>query len=56
MKALLIAVLAVTTSAFSIPGILPKNYHKDDILNITVGPLRSAKTGIPRHFYDLAWC
>lgn len=44
------------TNAFSIPGLVPKNYVSGDKLDVFVGKLSSDRTELPFDFYELSWC
>jgi hypothetical protein len=52
----IVVLLASGVAAFTVPGLIPKNYHKGEKLNVLVGPLESQKTGIPLDYYNLNWC
>jgi len=51
-----IMLFASESGAFTMPGIVSKNYAPDETLDIQVGPLESRKTNLPFHFYALKWC
>ena len=42
--------------AWSLPGLIPKNYHTGDDLDILAGQLRSPRTSLEFDFYALNWC
>jgi hypothetical protein len=51
-----LVILAHYSKAFSLPGLIPKSYQKDDKLDFFVGPLTSRHGSLPKDFYDLPWC
>jgi hypothetical protein len=49
-------ILTYCCNAFSLPGIIPKSYQKNDALDFYVGSLSSKHGSLPKDFYDLPWC
>jgi hypothetical protein len=57
IKWLLSLVLLVSHSlSWSIPGLIPKNYEKGQILDIFVSRLESPQTAFNYDYYILPWC
>jgi transmembrane 9 superfamily protein 2/4 len=49
-------ILGKISNAFSLPGILPKNYQKGEGMEIYAGPLTSKHGSLNKAFYSLPWC
>lgn len=57
MKTALAAAATLQFSAASqIPGLIPKNYEKGQILDIFAGELFSERAPFRYNYYDLRWC
>ncbi|THU54794.1 hypothetical protein C4D60_Mb10t28910 [Musa balbisiana] len=55
---LLLSCLLVSppSHAFYLPGVAPRDFHKDDELQVKVNKLSSTKTQLPYDFYFLDYC
>ena len=49
-------IIVLTSYAWQLPHLVPKNYEGTDSLEILVGQLKSARTTVPFDFYTLNWC
>jgi hypothetical protein len=47
---------AAVAAAWQLPGLVPKNYEKDDMLDIFVGQMFSQKSSLTFDYYMLKWC
>jgi hypothetical protein len=47
---------AAVAVAWQLPGLVPKNYEKDDMLDIFVGQMFSQKSSLTFDYYMLKWC
>jgi hypothetical protein len=52
----IISFFAWEVEAFSLPGLIPKNYRYNDKLDIMAGSLESQKTVVPFFYYTLDFC
>lgn len=48
--------IANVSKAWSVPGIVPKNYEKGQMLDILVGPLQTDSAAFSFDWYTLNWC
>ncbi|XP_074582929.1 transmembrane 9 superfamily member 7-like isoform X2 [Curcuma longa] len=53
---LLLSLLLPQAAAFYLPGVAPRDFHKDDELQVKVNKLSSTKTQLPYEFYFLDYC
>ena len=53
---LLLCTFVMTVSAWSVPGLVPKNYEKLQKLDVLVGQLYSERTSFTFDYYSLNWC
>lgn len=51
-----LTVLLLQVNGFSIPGLVPKNYKREEKLPIYAGRLESDFTELEYEFYDVNWC
>ncbi|KAM0933539.1 putative nonaspanin (TM9SF), MFS transporter superfamily [Dioscorea sansibarensis] len=56
MILLLCLVFACSGRAFYLPGVAPRDFHKDDELQVKVNKLSSTKTQLPYDYYFLEYC
>lgn len=57
VKSVFLTLLAANyATAWSIPGMIPKNYEDGQSLDIHAGQLRSPRTSLEFDFYSLNWC
>lgn len=54
--AVIVALLATLATSWSVPGLIPRNYHPHEKLDLLVGQLRSPRTAIEFDYYSLNWC
>jgi transmembrane 9 superfamily protein 2/4 len=59
MVARLLTVLALAAqpaAAIYLPGIAPTDYHKDDLVPVTVNSLSSPNSVVSHNYYDMGFC
>uniref|UniRef100_A0A0C9S7R3 Transmembrane 9 superfamily member n=1 Tax=Wollemia nobilis TaxID=56998 RepID=A0A0C9S7R3_9CONI len=54
--ALLLLCLASAANCFYLPGVAPRDFKKDDELQVKVNKLSSTKTQLPYDYYSLDYC
>jgi hypothetical protein len=52
----LFQIIVLTSYAWQLPHLVPKNYEGTDSLEILVSQLKSSTASVPFDFYTLNWC
>lgn len=52
LRLALTALFITNALAFYLPGLAPKNYKRDDVLNVFANSVKSQITELPYDFYD----
>ena len=55
-KCIIFCLVPLLGAGWRVPGLIPKSYQMQEMLEIFVGQLHSERTGLTFDFYTLNWC